>query len=133
MFSNSSCRWRFWRIVARGAVFVAASVLSLFHVWSNIFGIAMREEEASHILIVPFVAFWLLWLRRDRLVYLTNKDRWVGLVFIAFSLVIGELGLRTGTVVLWHSSVVLSLWGAISLALARTFIASLRLQRCCWR
>jgi len=50
-----------------GLALVAASVAVTFDAWKDIYRIASRDEEASHIFLVPVVAFWLFWTRRRRL------------------------------------------------------------------
>ena len=53
---------RFWA----GLVLVALGVLVTFDAWADIIRIALRDEESSHIFLVPIVAGWLVWIRRVR-------------------------------------------------------------------
>lgn len=46
---------------------IVLAVLATWPVWQDIYAIATRDEEQSHILLAPLVAGWLLWVRRQRL------------------------------------------------------------------
>src|SRR5262245_32562245 len=67
--------------------------------WADIIHIAWRDQEASHILLVPIVFGYLVWVRRKRLWHLKPQDRWVGPVMIA----IGWACHAVGDVRLWQS------------------------------
>src|SRR5436305_1517666 len=59
--------WTRTRVAAAVGIGVAA-VLASIGGWQEIWYIGMRDEESSHIWLVPFLAAWLVWVRRDRLV-----------------------------------------------------------------
>jgi exosortase len=44
----------------------ALGVFVTFDAWQEIYMFAKRDEEASHIFLVPFVALWMIWVRRMR-------------------------------------------------------------------
>ena len=46
--------------------------------WSDIYRIAMRDEESSHIFLVPIVAGALVWIRRGRWRQCKAVGTWVG-------------------------------------------------------
>jgi len=46
---------------------VGVALLATRPVWLDIYSIATRDPEQSHILLAPLVAGWLLWVRRGRL------------------------------------------------------------------
>lgn len=50
-----------------GLTLVTSGVLVTIDQWTDIFQIAVRDEESSHIFLVPVVAVWLIWCRRDQL------------------------------------------------------------------
>lgn len=58
--------WKFSDGVLVMALVVLAA-LATWPVWQDIYAIATRDVEQSHILLAPLVAAWLLWLRRQRL------------------------------------------------------------------
>ncbi len=89
------------------------SVAALFPVWADLFSIAMHDEEASHILLVPFVFAWLLWGARDRLKACLPVHREWGLALIAAAVACHELGLKYNLQILWHFSAIVALVGAI--------------------
>jgi len=49
-----------------GALLVGLGVLVTFDVWADIHRIAMKDEESSHVFLVPIVVAWLVWVRRGR-------------------------------------------------------------------
>lgn len=69
--------------VAGAAALVAIAVLLMRDVWSDIVAIAMRDEESSHITLVPIVFLWLLAARRMRLRQVRPVAQWVGPVMVA--------------------------------------------------
>ena len=85
--------------VSRTTVLLVAAILTaavvfhdalqeLVHRWT-------QQDEYSHSFLIPFVAVWLLWLRRDALRTNTGCPTWLGpaLVLSALAIhVIGELG-----------------------------------------
>ena len=74
------------------AVFLAVigfgkSLLELVHRWRV-------QEEYSHGFLIPFIAIWLLWSRRDALRASVGQPSWTGLALIAVAAamhIVGEL------------------------------------------
>ena len=65
----------------------SGGLLALVERWS-------RQEEYSHGFLIPFVAAWMLWARRDAVIASVGKPSWSGPVVIfvaAIMLIIGEL------------------------------------------
>jgi exosortase len=52
--------------------------LATFDAWGDIYRIAMRDEEASHILLVPIAVAWLVWEHRRGLRECGRSNLWVG-------------------------------------------------------
>jgi exosortase len=67
---------RSWRFVDGVLVMslVGLAVAATWPVWQDIYAIATRDEEQSHILLAPLVAAWLMWARRQRL--RLTRPRW---------------------------------------------------------
>lgn len=96
------------------------SVVAMFPVWSHLFSIATQDEEASHLLLVPFVFGWLLWCSRSTILSSPVTHRMWGLLVIAGAVVLQEIGLQHSAQVLWHVSAVLCLIGACWLIFGAT-------------
>ena len=91
------------------------SIAAMWHVWQDIFTVAWRDSEASHIWLVPFVFGWLVWVRRDSLFSL-DGNRWIGITLFATGMIFHEVGLNFSIVVLFHLSAVVFLVGGICIS-----------------
>src|SRR6185437_2503788 len=61
------------------AVALAAAGMALtWQAWADLVGIALKDEEASHILLVPIIVAWLVWTRRGRVRHCRPVGQWVG-------------------------------------------------------
>lgn len=69
--------WSDSRFVA-ALVLVTGSVVVSFDAWRDIYRIATRDEESSHIFLVPIVAAWLFWVRRRRLRHFRPNQSFAG-------------------------------------------------------
>jgi exosortase len=69
-----------WSPMRLGAtvLLVVLGVWAIRGAWSDIFYLASTDEESSHIWLVPFLAAWLVWLRRSDLLKLTPRSSWIG-------------------------------------------------------
>jgi exosortase len=106
---NQRSAWR-W---ALSLLLIALGVLVTLDIWIDVVRIALHDEEASHILLVPVVAIWLVWVRRSRLRYCRMNASWWGPVAIALGWTLSSLGFTGGTQVLWHGGAVLVLIGCL--------------------
>src|SRR5579863_9795583 len=61
----------------------AACAIVSGNAWVDLLTIGWRDEESSHVLLVPLVMAWLIWIRRGRLRQCKPDGRWVGTVFVA--------------------------------------------------
>lgn len=96
-----------------------AVFLALLAVWAcrdpfaDILRVALKDVEQSHILLVPAVAGWLLWLRRSRLRYIRYQPSvWGPLLILAGWLGVWW-GFETDTRVLWHTGALTTVLGAV--------------------
>ncbi len=104
--SWSARSWVWFILLAGGAIFLA------WDAWADIKRLALRDEEASHILLVPIVAAWLFWVRRSRLRHCRTVGTWIGPVIAAIGaafLIIGDDYLFQSV---WHAGAILLLIGA---------------------
>ena len=80
------------------AVFVCIAVLIALAAFSGgLLELVRRwsaQEEYSHGFLIPVVAAWMLWSRRDALVASVGRPSWIGVLLISVAgmmLIVGEL------------------------------------------
>ena len=73
-------------------VLCALAIAATWPVWTDIFGIGINSEEQSHILLAPFVAAWLVWVRRARLRVVRPQPSWIGPIVVAVGWVLAVWG-----------------------------------------
>lgn len=81
-----------WEDVVALVALLAAGVLATADAWSDILMIALRDEEQSHVLLVPPIVAWLVWIRRSRLRRCPRDYRWVGPLVVALGWVMYSAG-----------------------------------------
>lgn len=81
--------------------------------WADIFVIAGKDEEASHIYLVPVVAAWLFWVRRGRFRQCTTGGTWVGPALVACGWFLHSVGDSYLLQSLWHLGAVVVVLGCI--------------------
>lgn len=100
------------------------SLVAVFPVWENLYSIACHDEEASHVLLVPFVFAWLLWCSRARILNSPVTQRGWGLAIIGLGLALHEIGLSYSLQVMWHASAIFCVIGAMWLVVGRQVMRS---------
>lgn len=115
--------WSRGRFVA-AAVLTAVGVLVGIEAWADIYHLAKRDEEASHIFLVPFVVLWLVWVRRMRLRHIAPSGFWIGpatvlLGWVAYS--VGDLQLWQSV---WHFGAILIAVGCLLTVLGTPVLRS---------
>lgn len=75
--------------------------------WRDLTNIALNDEEASHILLVPIIAGWLFWVRRARLRECVGRFSFVGTAITAAGAWITYWGVGHGIQMSWHLGSVL--------------------------
>ncbi len=74
--------WTVWHFIG-AAVMMLFAVWMTFPAWREIYAAALDPEGKSrHILLVPAIAVWLIWVRRRRILYCNTHGHWYGLVLI---------------------------------------------------
>jgi exosortase len=84
------------------AAALALATLGAFAVgdaWLDILHIAQRDEESSHIFLVPVIAVMLVCVRRRRLAHVRPAGQWIGPAFVAS----GATMYAIGDAALWQS------------------------------
>lgn len=82
-------------------------------VWADIHFIASRDEEYSHVFLVPLVAVWLVWVRRVRFRHCPVSGTLLGPLLTAVGWAVSQHGFSHGMQSLWHGGALLVVIGAI--------------------
>jgi hypothetical protein len=75
-------------------------------VWVDIWRTAMHHGEIGHLLLVPLVVFWLVWVRRERARLCEPVGTWIGPVIVGVSWCVAALGELMGYKVFTHAGAV---------------------------
>src|SRR5690349_5789978 len=84
----------------------SGGLLNLVERWS-------RQEEYSHGFLIPFVAAWLLWSRRDAVAASVGEPSWTGPVIILAAVIMLIVGEMSAFFLLMHVGLVLALLGVV--------------------
>jgi exosortase len=106
-------RARLWTAAVLGVL----GVVVTFPAWADIFNIAYRDEEASHIFLVPLVMGWLVWVRRGRFRHCQPRGTFIGPLLVALGWAISTWGYRHAVQSFWHGGAVLVVTGCVLSAL----------------
>ncbi len=104
--------WTPWHALA-AVLMGAAGVLATRAAWSDIYFIASKDEEASHILLVPIVAAWMFWVRRARLRYCAPRGQMIGPPIVAAGWMVSVFGFNHNVQAMWHGGAVLVVLGCV--------------------
>ena len=99
--------------LAGAIALVAAAVVVMGHAWSDIFRLAIHNEENSHILLVPLVVLWLVLARKDQLARCRVAVSAVGPILMAAGWAISSYGFNNAYQSLWHGGALLVAVGAL--------------------
>lgn len=108
--------------VAAAAFMGALGVAVTFPAWKDIYLIASKDEESSHIFLAPLVALILVWVRRMRLRHCRPSGRIVGPLLIGVGWAIGSFGFYRGIQSFWHGGAVLVVLGCMLSVLGKNVI-----------
>jgi exosortase len=113
--------WSKWHIL--GAAFMAiAGGLATYMAWADIYHIAVTDEEASHILLVPVVAAWMFWVRRARIRYCRPSGMVVGPAIVLAGAAMYILGFEYAVQSLWHAGAVMVVIGCVLSVLGKNVL-----------
>lgn len=90
-----------------------ASVAVTYHAWADILTIAYRDEESSHIFLVPIVCGWLVWVRRGRLRHCRPIGRWIGPLLVGAGWITWHVGFNQAVQTFWHGGSILIAVGCL--------------------
>jgi exosortase len=97
--------WTPWHLL--GAVAMAAiGIWATRAAWADILFIAAKDEEASHIFLVPVVSAWMVWARRTRLRYCRPTGMLIGPPIVALGWAASVFGFNHAMQAVWHAGAV---------------------------
>ena len=105
--------------VAVALSLMACALFAAWDAWTDIYLIAGKDEEASHIFLVPLVVAWLVFARKERLRSMIPGGHWWGLATIALGAILFRIGDRYLIQSFWHGGAVIMVLGGIITACGR--------------
>ncbi|WP_428389563.1 exosortase/archaeosortase family protein [Mucisphaera sp.] len=106
--------WTDFHFVA-AIIAVGTAIWVCRQAWSDIFLIAWNDEENSHIFLVPFVMFWLFWVRKQRFRFCYPRGHWFGVLLVALGWFLSWYGFNNAVQAGWHlGAVVMAVGGLVS-------------------
>jgi exosortase len=101
------------RHILAALALMTLGVLATLDAWRRIAEIAWKDEEASHIFLVPIVALWLVWVRRERLRTWKPTVPYMGPLLVAVGWFLYAIGPPHHIDAFWHGGAVLVLIGCL--------------------
>lgn len=95
-----------WHLIG-GLLLAGLAAIVAGAAWRDLLKIAWLDREASHVLLVPVVVFWLVWVRRGRLRSCCPNGRMLGTFIIGIGWLLWSIGYRRQIQVFWHGGAVL--------------------------
>jgi len=111
-------RWTRWHAGA-ASLMAGLAVLATLDAWRDIYHLAVKDEEYSHIFLVPVVAICMVWVRRHRFRYCKPSGTALGFIFAVIGWAMTTFGFYSGTQSLWHGGAVLLLVGCMMSVLGK--------------
>lgn len=87
--------------------------------WQDIYRLAYRDEESSHVFLAIPAAVWLFWVRKDYVAHARRSGTWLGPVFVLLGwllFAVGDLQLYQS---MWHVGAILIVIGCAISVLGR--------------
>ena len=94
-----------WHLGA-ALVMAALAMAATYDAWFDIYTIARKDEEFSHIFLVPIVAAWMVWVRRMRFRHCRPSGRIVGPLIVGLGWLTLWYGFHFGYQAMWHGGAV---------------------------
>lgn len=104
--------WNIWHLLG-AIVFMALGVWVTRDAWQDMFRIASKDEESTHIFLVPVVVAWLIFVRRGRFRLCLPQGAWLGPVVIAAGWLLHSVGDLRAIQSLYHGGAVLLVVGCL--------------------
>jgi exosortase len=100
------------RLVLQTLAITAAGFAATWDAWIDMWQIATHDDEASHALLVPFIAVWMVWVRQARLLRCPPGGGIVGTAIIIVGWALAAFGYQNSVQSLWHFGSLLVVIGA---------------------
>src|SRR4051812_28728369 len=100
----------------------ALGVWATFEAWHDIYTLASKDEEYSHIFLVPVVALAMLWVRRMRLRHCKPSGAIVGALLVALGWLSFDYGYYHANQALWHLGAVIVVLGCMLSVLGKNVL-----------
>ena len=110
-----------WHVIA-ALCMGALGVVATFEAWHDIFMLASKDEEYSHIFLVPFVALGMIWFRRMRLRHCKPSGAILGVILVAVGWWMFDYGFYHAVQVMWHSGAVIVTLGCMLSVLGKNVV-----------
>lgn len=101
-----------WMHLVGALVMVLLAIWVALPAWKDIYHIAMKDEESSHILLVPIAVIWLAWVRRGRFKQCRPEGTLFGVLLLAIGWASWSFGFWENVQSLWQGGAVLMAIGA---------------------
>ena len=111
-------RWTRWHLVA-AIIFAAMGSIIVSSALADIYEKAIKDEENSHILLVPVVAMWMVWVRASRIRYCRPSWTIIGPVVVAIGWFFWSYGYWQNRDTFFHFGAILVVLGCILSVLGR--------------
>ena len=111
-----------WHLAAAVAL-AALAFLACLDAWGDILYLATGDPEASHVLLVPLIAAWLVFVRRGRLREAVPHGFWVGPAVVLAGAALYFLGDWQFVQMAWHLGAIVVTVGAALTVLGRDALA----------
>ena len=117
-FQRARTGWTRWHLLA--AVLLAGFAgWACADAWGDLLFLATNDPEASHVLLVPLIAAWLVYVRRGRLAGVRARGFWVGPAVVLGGAAVYFVGDWQFIQMAWHLGAVVVVVGAALTALGR--------------
>lgn len=93
-------------------VLTLVAIAATFDIWKDVMAIGMRDAENSQLILAPFVAAWLVWVRRERIRFARPQVSLMGPLVIIAGWISIRVGYDYGVIIAQHGGALLIVLGA---------------------
>ncbi len=111
-------RWTRWHAVA-ALIFASLGAVIVSGALADIYERAIKDEENSHILLVPLVALWMVWVRVGRIRYCRPSWTFIGPIIVAIGWLSWSYGYWHNRDTFFHLGAILVVLGCVMAVLGR--------------
>jgi exosortase len=110
-----------WHVLA-ALIMGALGVYATFGAWQHIYTLATKDEEYSHIFLVPFVALGMIWYRRMRMRHCKPSGAFIGVAFVLIGWFMFRYGFYHAKQAMWHLGAVVVTVGCMLSILGKNVV-----------